>query len=85
MMRAYQPRQLFELSQRQDGTTLARLRPLTTQARSICPVLFVLSMFIQQNEDRRRAKNRRAKAYLQYVAARRFERNEAYGSFSAAC
>jgi hypothetical protein len=33
----------------------------------------------------RRAKNRRAEAYLQYVVARRLSGNEAYGSFSAAC
>jgi hypothetical protein len=39
----------------------------------------------QKDPKARRAKNRRAKTYLQYVAAMRFERNEAYGSFLVAC
>jgi hypothetical protein len=39
----------------------------------------------QKDPEARRAKNRRAKAYSQYVAARRLSGNEAYGSFSATC
>jgi hypothetical protein len=39
----------------------------------------------QKDPEARRVKNRRAEAYLQYVAARRLSGNEAYGSFSAAC
>jgi hypothetical protein len=39
----------------------------------------------QKDPEARRAKNRRAEAYLQYVGARRLSGNEAYGSFSATC
>jgi hypothetical protein len=37
----------------------------------------------QKDPEARRAKHQGAKAYLQYVAAMRFERKEAYGSFSS--
>jgi hypothetical protein len=40
---------------------------------------------VQKDPEARRAKHRRAEAYLQYVAARRLSGNEAYGSFLAAC
>jgi hypothetical protein len=38
----------------------------------------------QKDPGARRAKNRRAETYLQYVEARRLSGNEAYGFFTAA-
>src|SRR5215831_5888574 len=50
----YQPRQLFELLGRQNGTTHAVARSVRIKATSVCPALFV-TMFIQthQIEDTR--------------------------------
>src|SRR5262249_28237509 len=56
----YQPRQLFELLGRQNGTTHAVARSVRIKATSVCPALFV-TMFIQthQIEDTRQQQDRR--------------------------
>src|SRR6185312_10242828 len=44
-----------------------------------------LSQAAQKDPEARRAINRRAEAYLSVRCSEAIERNEAYGSFSAAC
>ena len=55
--------------------------PLQRSASRLAGCWKSLLQAAQKDPDARRAKNRRAEAYLQYVAARRLSGNEAYGSF----